>query len=515
MTFTKLSSISSFARVSRYSQIVLISNTWDRAVLICEISDFVLQTQLRIPQDDLKKVKEVQAEVSNTLTAEQHIPDRFLEAPFHILPGKTLAESVSLHRPKGFSWLEYICAGGEPTGAHLSETLSCVFKEQEHIDTLKRIGISIFSYQERCRASGHAFDPAVSVDQSYTKEFKVSRRTTGAGPRNRIKHLVSQEQPTCAPWRFVGILKQEAKFRVMAASIAKSWTSTRSAWNAYHEVMVNTSPMQPQFPVRVENISVFACVFDNPDSFDKYLQHVKKACILVGRPFLAKPEETAVKMGIRKGSISRTKSFICLEQTQQLVKKALSDKKHELARLCAVAYTYQLRVQSECFPLQTGKVSREQRDSATWHSCIEDKNGVVSIRLRIRKNKSYETLISRECTCNVTPLCCGPCALRYQMKLVSSTSSVVFPGTKYTDILTLKKYASELGYPPPSWHGFRRGRTTDLISGRLGIRNLSWEAIFESGGWSLGSRALLKYIQSKAVDPDRVAAILADGSDSD
>ena len=91
----------------------------------------------------------------------------------------------------------------------------------------------------------------------------------------------------------------------------------------------------------------------------------------------------------------------------------------------------------------------------------------------------------------------------------------VFWQISNSDIKHVQEAAAALGLPYPTWHGFRRGRTCDLVSAHKEGQNISLEDIFESGGWFSGSRAILHYLRREIVDRERVVGILADLSDSD
>ena len=93
---------------------------------------------------------------------------------------------------------------------------------------------------------------------------------------------------------------------------------------------------------------------------------------------------------------------------------------------------------------------------------------------------------------------------------------VVFPRVSVTDIQVLKEVGKAHGSGPITWHGFRRGRTVDLLErgGANGVC-VSLAEIYESGGWKYGSGALLSYVPHDAVHTERTFKVTAEASDTD
>ena len=96
-------------------------------------------------------------------------------------------------------------------------------------------------------------------------------------------------------------------------------------------------------------------------------------------------------------------------------------------------------------------------------------------------------------------------------------SRPIFQDVKPSDIELIKKITHELGLGHATWHGFRRGRTMDVVAG-LDIKNnpaASLNELFASGGWRPGSKAVFQYISPEAASVQRVAKHLADNSGSE
>ena len=77
-----------------------------------------------------------------------------------------------------------------------------------------------------------------------------------------------------------------------------------------------------------------------------------------------------------------------------------------------------------------------------------------------------------------------------------------------------KSIGKSFGSGSITWHGFRPGRTADLLErgGANGVC-MSLSEIFDSGGWKYGSRALLSYVPSHDVHKERIFRLTVEASD--
>ena len=221
-------------------------------------------------------------------------------------------------------------------------------------------------------------------------------------------------------------------------------------------------------------------------------------------------------MGVGKAKLEKRRSFIFSNHTQAIARALIQMGKSQLARFCAVAYTYQLRVQSEGITLQAKYISDDEFHKDDWWSGISFSKKQVHIHLVRRKNKEFKSTISRPCTCASTKWACGACAIRHQLgEAKRQKQARLFWEVSNSDIKIIQKIALQLNIPYPTWHGFRRGRTCDLVSSRNEGQPISLEDVFESGGWLSGSRSILHYLKRETVDRDRVVSALSELSDSD
>ena len=221
-------------------------------------------------------------------------------------------------------------------------------------------------------------------------------------------------------------------------------------------------------------------------------------------------------MGAGKARPEKRRSFIQLEHIVIYVKECQKRGRPDLCRYIQVIYTYQLRAQSEGVILQSHDLSKDDQKKDNWWSCVDISNKWCRIILRTRKNKNFKSSISRQCTHSVSEWACGKCALQYQVKLArENKQDRVFWTINNNDIKILRDIALEHNLPYPTWHGFRRGRTCDLVSMKFKGEPISLEDIFESGGWFSGSRAIMHYLRREVVDRERLINTLAELSESD
>ena len=161
-----------------------------------------------------------------------------------------------------------------------------------------------------------------------------------------------------------------------------------------------------------------------------------------------------------QSSKRQAKSYLVGTDTGVIVTELFRQGHIELAKLVAVCYTYQLRAQSEGFPLQSG-VRHPDQNGNDWHSDVIVTDSSVTIALRRRKNTEVPSEITRHCICKIwQPLkcyICGPCVLRGLIRERKGRRGRLFSHVKPSDIHLIKSIAHRKGLGHATWHGFRRG----------------------------------------------------------
>ena len=184
----------------------------------------------------------------------------------------------------------------------------------------------------------------------------------------------------------------------------------------------------------------------------------------------------------------------------------------------AVCYKFQFRAQSEAFGLQMGVKGSNHSDEC-WHSDVILAGKKVIIKLRRRKNTPEQSNLERHCIWKVWPtLCiCGVCALRQAVRQMEPKRGGIFAGLKPSMISIIKDIAVKHGIGSATWHGFRRGRTMDVLAG-LDVKlnpAASLAEIYESGGWRPGSSSFFHYLPPKDANAQRCVRHVTENSDTE
>ena len=176
------------------------------------------------------------------------------------------------------------------------------------------------------------------------------------------------------------------------------------------------------------------------------------------------------------------------------------------------------RPQAEAFGIQVGVRGTGVGEQA-WHSDLFLTEEHVTIKLHRRKNEAQQSNVVRYCICPIwKPLCiCGVCAMRQAVREMKEDRGRVFAGLSPNMITVIKDIANKHGLGLATWHGFRRGRTLDVLQGMDVKANpsASLREIYESGGWKPGSAALFNYIPPKEANQQRCAQQVMDSSDTE
>ena len=385
----------------------------------------------------------------------------------------------------------------------------------------------ISSFADRCAASGaQHLVQAVDIDQSVSGTSRLPR--FGEAPTKRIRLAAAALNRASLPvgnrslWRFPGHLEAEASVRVQLMSVSASWKSTRSGWSAWGSFSDALHPLADHFPIKASSIGAFSAFFANPTSLAKYIGHLKLATRVLGLQPIQQDIVSGILRGALKYRLPARKSFLRKQDTAHIVRSLVDSGDILLARLCSVAYHYQLRAVNEGFPLQIdgrlGIAANEDR----WHSQVKINGNSATIVLRTRKNARSVTSIRRECICNTSRVVCGVCSLKAMVR--AAVRAGADPAQPIFGVLSahsartaLIRAGATAGVGHVSWHGFRRGRTVDLCSEKdaSGRPRASLQDLFDSGGWASGSRAIFSYLREEDLNRPRTAEALAALSDSE
>lgn len=291
-----------------------------------------------------------------------------------------------------------------------------------------------------------------------------------------------------------------------------------SALMSWHIFMITYKPFSPHFPVQVVDLAPFSTFIDNAGTLKQYISKLKQAHRLLRLDPLPGLDTSAVLRGANKNAprYSMRRSFITRESLEKIVTVLDSWGENALSDMLYVGYEWQLRAHSELFILCADSRTRSQQYSAVeWNS----ETAELTIILSRRKNRPYESRITRTCWCVLSLSSCGVCRLRRTLAGANHKGShkFLFPQNKAGLSKLLKQAAEKIGLEGASWHGLRRGRTLDLLNlkDKKGRPLVTLAEVYDSGQWVFGSESLISYIRESEFDGRRLALQTTDQSDSE
>ena len=511
-------------RLNEFTTQTLSQASLDRAVLFLEFPPSILQSLLQyayqseqtvfttpssLPQSDVLRIglsglQALQVQLRATVSPDE-LSDRTRYLPPSAPPSsQEYRRAAHEARPSSWSWLEYVAAGGSPTGSSLAIMADMnVFREHQRSTTRSRSEARIFTFDEICQASGCPYLARHTV----LDETRPTRRASDMTPLQSIK-AASDTLPTavwCPAFRFLGHVEEMARIRLLFASVARSWRSTASAWRAYDLFMATFHPYEPQFPVRLGPLTGLAGHFRQGSTFKKYVQHLRKAHrILDAGPMASDDIVRDICRGVSRDNLCRERVIYRGFDTLRLAAYFDQHRLEYMGDLVAVCYTFALRAQSEGFPLQA-----DGRVHWAWHSYVRLGENSATVVLRVRKNSPHKvSTIKRLCSCSAAPRICGVCVLKKLCATTSAPDARLFTVSVSAATPLLNQATSSVGLPQGGWHGFRRGYASDLLSAGSPLA-----LIMSAGGWS--SASFLRYLKPSEVDAQRSLNLAFDGSDSD
>ena len=410
-----------------------------------------------------------------------------------------------------------VASGAEAQIFHVSPVLTEMCDTSSYKGTFEATNRTFASVMTKCEASGCA--EMIPTAIIYPSNSRAERRSRGLPKarllkRAKINGTYSNVEDKHA-WRFVSHLEEQVRVYVALNTIQGSWTSTRGELRTFSSYMCIHHSGESHFPLTSAKLTAFNSLLDNAASAVKYMGAIRKACGVLRQPMPPSEESKMMRAGTRKHYVAAQKSFLRGGAVDVMARECLAKGKDQLARLVLVAYTYQLRVQSEGIPMSTSSEEEFNRGaSGHWHSHIIIRtDGAVVLWLRKRKNKPLPSSIVRFCICPIwrPKIVCGACALR---KLVSEQNGVgrLFPQVVPGDIKILKDVgqANELGYV--TWHGFRRGRTEDVVLG-LDVKHnpaASLVEIAETLGHNMRRASFFQYVHGETATRRSVRRVCED-----
>ena len=503
----------------------LIVASYNRAVLLREIPigvvrDIILSVDPDKVDDHADCVDALIDRISREVGQEIHFQGVFIPDFTDRQLNESHGDWLSRIRPKGWSWLQVAASGIRLPAPHIGRSFESVFNELAWVEGVNKSygSIVVRTFAERCAVSGLAhLVPTVTADAG----VGLGRSSRGRPQERMSKAWSTSRKPISSDaWSFKPHLVRESTLRMELTTFVRSWKSVRSGVSAWHSAFNNRRFDDNSLPMTKERIAEFACFIDNNATLEQYLSHVRKVSQIFGYKVPDSSEFQRVLKGTKKFTIPRTRSFVQGDGVGRLCSGLLTKGRVDLAHLVSIGYVYMLRVPSEGFPIQVDGLSS---DPANWHSTVDvsefDSRKAVTLSLRRRKNTESRSNLKRFCICSdwIGQMVCGVCSLRAAvLRHTGSSASRLFPRIRYTDIRVIKEVAEECGMPTVTWHGFRRGRTWDLLAGRdrSGNPGTTLVEIFEAGGWKYASRGVLPYALGQGLNREAIANSVIEDSES-
>lgn len=166
-------------------------------------------------------------------------------------------------------------------------------------------------------------------------------------------------------------------------------------------------PGKPNLPPSVEMLQAWSANFRCHRTFGNYIAHVKTACMVAGvatdtcdHPAVKRARQAIAKRGDFR---PRAQMHVDLKKVEAMVESIMFDSSRSVfAMLCLTAYTFLLRVPSECLPLQVGKALGDPDP----HALVEVAEDCIKLKLARRKNRMWPTELVRRCWCKRSPSTC-------------------------------------------------------------------------------------------------------------
>ena len=496
----------------------LIDVTYNRGVLLGEISELVFRTVLGLNDDEVETVMgKVQILVGQLCDADKEVKGRHLPKILPRLVGQELVLAHKMIKPVNWTALDMVATGIDSQSYDVAEVVREIYDPEEKRLSWQRGQQGVYTtLRERCEVSGYEdFIPTVTESK---KGIRLAR-----GPlQKRLKAEIARDKrsvraESAVHWRFKGHLQEQARIQVALGTIHGSWTSVVSELDGFAMFINIYYKGRPHYPLEIGVMTAFMSHMDCAASAEKYLQAVIKSSNVLLHPVVPSIQLKMLRNGVKKFEAPKEKSYLHGHKVDIMARTCLDRGRPDLARSVLVWYTYQLRVQSEGIELST--TPEADMVGTDWHSHVATEvDGAVSIRLRVRKNKRTPSVLRRYCICHVWPgkVVCGVCALKKALTEHQGYGRL-FPGVKASDVSILKEVGWRHDLGPVTLHGFRRGRTEDMVKGLDSKRNpaASFMEVAESLGHNMRRAAMFNYMAGRTANLQRSARRLCEDTDSD
>ena len=337
------------------------------------------------------------------------------------------------------------------------------------------------------------------------------------GPRRKMAKIADKAESYEQIQKFEAMGSRANVMRSCDLSL-KSVASGIRCWGSFCELTG-----RQHFPPTEEAVLAWSAYFGAGRTFQMYLPHLEKACIMMGHSLSWKTRAvTQAAKGLAKAGDR-------IQEPKPAVSKALFMKiisrnpmNAPFVQAVWVSWIFLLRVQSECLQL-VRQMPHEKMDAETIlqsPAVIGLEKGQLVIKLHRRKHMAEGSRMVRKCICHKYPtgsleihvpqLFCPVCSFWENMRRRVMCGEKLFPGiTGSTFTHSLRSMARQFGWEKAEklgTHSIRRGAARAILAA-----GGTFAQLLRAGQWH--SSAYRLYLDMGGEEAKAMASVLIEDSD--
>ena len=367
------------------------------------------------------------------------------------------------------------------------------------------------SVNESCLGKAH-------LDAARNAGLEADEALQG-GPRAKMAKVAARADSVEGILRFEATAGRTNVMRSCELSL-KSVASGIRCWGTFCELTG-----REHFPPTEEGVLAWSAYFSGGRTFQMYLPHLEKACVLVGHDLSWKTKAVVqAARGLAKAGdrIHEPKPAVSRALFSRMISRCPLD--DAMIQAIWISWLFLLRVPSECLPLVRQKpFERMDPDSVLQSPAVIglEKDCLV-IKLHRRKHMAGGARMVRGCICDRYPpgsleihvpqLFCPTCVLWGAICRRVRAGQMLFPGLTgplFTD--KLRRMARSLGYEKAERlgsHSIRRGAARAILEA-----GGSFAQLLKAGQWH--SSAFRLYLDLGVEEKKAMAEVLIEHSDEE
>ena len=319
----------------------------------------------------------------------------------------------------------------------------------------------------------------------------------------------------------VDLWLQDKALSLKLHSRLASLPSVRSGlanWHAFATLILDYESGATLPPNEASHVVAWIATFRNAGTASNYVGHVKWACTCLGlaHEHWFNDEVRLVLKGQQKlhltlvGESLKVKFLLADDCVHLLLLYLQATAPGDLTRLLLLlGWEFLMRMQSEAFPLESGRAEEFSQLPVGRHSAVfVDNANCLCIRWRRRKHRPEGSLLKRPCRCHFKGVgltgeaaCATHTYLEFQQRCGWVTGTPMFPDlSPAKTLLRVKRLLTMMGTPNATfmtWKAVRAGRASAMAAS-----GCSLGSILTAGEWR--SSAYLRYVSEEVADAGQV-----------